>query len=98
MPVQEFILALAQHISPKGFQMTKHLGLYANRSRRKYASVISMFQRKGRLLQKRLFTSNPRCEECGSLMHILEILPPTDPPKHLIISNYVGQQWLRASA
>ena len=42
MPVVDFLLALLQHIPPKGFQLIRHLGIYANRSREKYASVISM--------------------------------------------------------
>ena len=96
MPVQMFLLALTQHIPPKGFQLIKHLGLYANRSRRKYASVICMFKRYAAFIQKKLFLRTPRCKSCGSLMEAITISSPTDPPEHLLLSSYVGQQklWL----
>ena len=97
MPVLEFLLALAQHIPPKGFQLIKHLGLYANRSRRKYAAVICMFQKMKKLMQKKLFSSTKRCKLCGGFMKVLEIFPPTDPPRHLLLSSYVGQQRLRVN-
>jgi len=95
MHVLEFLLALTQHIPPKGFQLIKHLGLYANRSRRKYATVICMFKRKLKLIQKKLFTSTKRCKLCNGPMKIMEIFPPTDPPRHLLLSSYAGQQRLR---
>lgn len=97
MSVFDFILALAQHIPPKGFQLIKHLGLYANRSRRKYASVICMFKKKLKLVQKRLFASTKRCALCEGFMKIMDVVPPSDPPRHLLLSSYVGQQTLRVS-
>jgi hypothetical protein len=98
MPVLEFILALAQHIPPKGFQLIKHLGLYANRSRRKYATVISKFQKKQKTVQKKLFSSSKVCKLCGGPMQRLEVFPPTDPPRHLLLSSYLGQQRLSFTA
>lgn len=98
MSVQEFLLAIAQHIPPKGFQLIKHLGIYANRSRRKYASVICMFKKNKIVIQKKLFANTPRCKVCGGLMEVLEIFPPTDPPKHLLLSSYRGQQKLSFNA
>lgn len=97
MPVLDFLLALTQHIPPKGFQLIKHLGLYANRSRRKYASVICIFQRTMKLAQKRLLSSTKRCTVCDGPMKIMEITSPTDPPKHLLLSSYTGQQRLMVS-
>lgn len=97
MPIQEFLLALIQHIPPKGFQMIKHLGLYANRSRRKYTSVISMFRKRVKWVQKRLLANTPKCKVCGGFMKVLEIFPPTDPPRHLLLSSYAGQQRLQVS-
>lgn len=97
MPVLQFILALAQHIPPKGFQLIKHLGLYANRSRRKYASVICKFKEKAKFTQKKLFASTKRCKVCGGLMEIMEVFPPSDPPRQLLLSSYMGQQRLSVS-
>lgn len=97
MPVQQFLSALVQHIPPKGFQMVKHLGLYANKSRRKYASVISMFVKHIKLMQKKLFQHAPRCSICDFPMSLSAIAQPTDPPEHLLLSTYRGQQKLRIS-
>jgi hypothetical protein len=97
MSVLDFILALAQHIPPKGFQLIKHLGLYANRSRRKYATVICMFQKRLKSIQKKLFSSSKRCKVCGGPMQRMDVFPPTDPPHHLLLSSYVGQQMLPIS-
>lgn len=94
MPVLQFILALVQHIAPKGFQLIKHLGLYANRSRRKYATVICMFKEKVKFVQKKLFASTKRCKVCGGFMEIMDVFPPSDPPRHLLLSSYAGQQRL----
>jgi len=91
MQVQEFLLAIAQHIPPKRFQLIKHLGIYANKSRRKYASVISMLKKRVKWVQKKLFASTPRCNACGGFMKIMEIFPPTDPPERLLLSSYRGQ-------
>lgn len=90
MPVQEFILALIQHINPKGFQLIKHLGIYSNRGRRKYASVICKFQQLKKIIQKKLFEHVPRCKTCNSVMEVLEISSPTDPPPRLLLSSYLG--------
>ena len=98
MPVQEFLLAIAQHIPPKGFQLIKHLGVYANKSRRKYASVISMFRKKVNWIKKKLLANTPKCKVCGGFMKVLEIFPPTDPPRHLLLSSYRGQQKLSVSS
>lgn len=97
MPVQEFLLALVQHIPPKGFQMVKHLGIFANKSRRKYASIISMFLVTKRVIQKKLFMHAPRCSKCSCVMERIEISQPTDPPQHLLLSSYVGQLNLSVS-
>ncbi len=91
MPVQQFLSALVQHIPPKGFQMVKHLGLYANKSRRKYASVISMFAKQLKFVQKKLFQHAPKCQICDSPMQLSVIAQPTDPPRHLLLSSYAGQ-------
>jgi len=98
LPVQQFLLALVQHIPPKGFQMTKHPGLYANKSRRKYASVISMFLENAKVAQRKLFEHTPHCKKCFGLMELVGIKQPTDPPPHLLLSNYCGQLKLLVSA
>jgi len=98
MPVQQFLLALAQHIPPKGFQMTKHLGLYANRSRKRYASVISMFLKVVRISQKKLLEHTPHCKKCLCAMELIEIKQTSVPPPALLLSNYYGQLKLRVNA
>ena len=98
MPVQQFLLALAQHIPPKGFQMTKHLGLYANRSRKRYASVISMFLKVVEISQKKLLGHTPRCKQCMGLMELIEITQSSVPPPELLLSSYYGQLKLRVTA
>jgi hypothetical protein len=90
MPVVDFLLALAQHIPPKGFQVIKHLGIYANRTRRKYESVFSFFEKVAGM-QKKLFRSRKRCSVCGEPMQLLERIGSFDPPPHLLLSNYTGQ-------
>jgi len=91
MRVHEFLLALLQHIPPKGFQLVRHLGLYANKSRQAYSTAISMFLKRANVLQKKLFHLTPRCPECGCIMELIDIKQPTDPPPHLILSSYEGQ-------
>ncbi len=91
MPATEFMFALAQHIPPKGFQLIKHLGLYANRSRSKFASVFSIFHKLQVGIQKRLFPHGKQCTICGGHMQRLEIIHSTDPPPRLLLSSYVGQ-------
>ena len=97
MPVQQFLLALAQHIPPKGFQMTKHLGLYANRSRKRYASVISMFLKAVRISQKKLLEHTPHCKKCLGLMELIETKQASVPPPELLLSSYYGQLRLRVN-
>lgn len=94
MDVQSFLSALVQHIPPKGYQLVNHLGLYANKSRRKYASVISKFQKARKLIQKKLLSNIPTCQKCFSRMEMVAINAPTDPPPHLILSNYENQTTL----
>lgn len=89
MPVIEFIFALTQHIPPKGFQVIKHLGIYANRIRRKYDAVFSMFGAICAGVQKKLFRIRKKCPVCGEPMQRLEIFHSTDPPPHLLLSNYM---------
>lgn len=91
MDVQSFLSALVQHIPPKGYQLVKHLGLYANKSRRKYASVISKFQKVRKLVQKKLLSNIPTCQKCFSRMEMVAINAPTDPPPRLLLSNYENQ-------
>lgn len=91
MDVQSFLRALAQHIPPKGYQLVKHLGLYANKSRMKCLSVISMVQKAKKQVQKKLVLYSPKCPKCHSAMEFKAITAPTDPPFHLLLSNYVGQ-------
>ncbi|MCR4307049.1 MAG: transposase [Candidatus Berkelbacteria bacterium] len=98
LPVQQFLLALAQHIPPKGFQMTKHLGLYANRSRKRYASVISMFLKVVKISQRKLLEHTPRCKQCMGLMELIEITQTSVPPPELLLSSYYGQLKLRGNA
>jgi hypothetical protein len=90
MPVIDFLLALAQHIPPKGFQVIKHLGLYANRIRRKYESVFSIFGKVAGL-QKKLFRARKKCSVCGEPMQLLERIGAFDPPPAILLSNYTGQ-------
>jgi len=97
MTVQDFLRALVQHIPPKGFQLIKHLGIYANRSRQKYASIISMFLKVKKIAQKKLFMHAPRCIICEAVMQKVSITAPTDPPPHLLLSSYEGQVLLRLS-
>lgn len=94
MPVVDFLLALVQHIPPKGFQLVRHVGLYANRSRKKYASVISMFVEIKAFTQKTLFSRSPKCPKCRMPMELLEVTPPTDPPPRLVLPEYFGQRTL----
>lgn len=97
MPVIDFLLALAQHIPPKGFHMVKHLGFYANRVRSKYSSVFSMFEGICAGMQKRLFRIAKRCHICGEPMRLVERIHTTDPPPHLLLSSYTGQLQLAPS-
>ena len=90
MPVIAFLFALAQHIPPKGFQLIKHLGVYANRIRRKYGAVFSMFGMIREGVQKRLFRLGKKCPLCGEPMRRLEVFHSTDPPPHLLLSNYMA--------
>jgi hypothetical protein len=94
MPVIEFLFALAQHIPPKGFQLIKHLGIYANRIRRKYDAVFSMFGAIDVGVQKKLFRVSRKCSFCGESMERLEIFHSTDPPPHLLLSNYMAPMQL----
>ncbi len=98
MPVTEFLFALAQHIPPKGFQLIKHLGLYANRSRSKFAAVFSMFGAICKGVQKRLFRYSKKCPICGEPMQRLEVFHSTDPPPHLLLSNYIAPIQLSLAA
>jgi hypothetical protein len=83
MPVIDFLLALAQHIPPKGFQVIKHLGIYANRIRNKFESVFSIFGKVCTGIQKKLFRSRKKCSICGEPMQLLERIGAYDPPTHL---------------
>ena len=91
IPVTEFLFALAQHIPPKGFQLIKHLGLYANRSRSKFAAVFSFFGVIREGMQKRLFRSKKKCSICGESMQLLDRIGSLDPPPRLLLSNYTSQ-------
>ena len=91
MGVQEFLTALVRHIPPKGYQLVKHVGLYANKSRKRYASVISNFQKTRKIIQRKLFSRAIRCEKCKIPMEMLMICAPTDPPIHLLLSSYENQ-------
>lgn len=93
MPVVDFLLAVVQHVPPKGFQLVRHVGLYANRSREKYASVISMFVELTASVQKTLIHT-PKCPKCGMRMELLEVKAPSDPPIHLVLPEYFGQRTL----
>ena len=90
MPVIEFLFALAQHIPPKGFQVIKHLGIYANRIRSKYDAVFSMLGAIHAGVQKRLFRVMKKCTFCGEPMERLEVFHSTDPPPYLLLSNYMA--------
>ena len=98
MDVQSFLSALIQHIPPKGYQLVRHLGLYANKSRKKYAAVISKFQKIRKLIQKKLLSSIPTCPKCLVKMEFMAITAPSDPPHHLLLSNYENQTTLRSVA
>ena len=94
MGVQSFLSALVQHIPPKGYQLVKHVGIYANKSRQKYSSVISKFQKARKLVQKKLISRSPTCQKCLVKMEFVAITAPSDPPHHLLLSNYENQTTL----
>ena len=98
MTVQAFLSALVRHIPPKGYQLVKHVGLYANKSRQKYASVISRFLRTRKIVQRRLFSHTPRCKKCDLPMELVFIAAPTDPPVNLLLSSYENQTKLMSVA
>ena len=97
MPVMEFLFALVQHIPPKGFPLIKHLGIYANRSRSKFAAVFSIFGKVYAGIQKRLFRPKKKCIICGEPMKLLERIGSSDPPPHLLLPNYSGQLQLHSA-
>lgn len=91
MDVQSFLSALVQHIPPKGYQLVKHIGLYANKSRKKYASVICKFQKIRTFIQKKLLSHTPSCQKCLVKMEFMSTTAPSDPPLHLLLSSYENQ-------
>jgi hypothetical protein len=94
MGVQAFLSALVQHIPPKGCQLVKNVGIYANKSRQLYSSVISKFQKARKLVQKKLTSRSPTCQKCLVKMEFVAITAPSDPPHHLLLSSYENQTTL----
>ena len=97
MDVDEFITAILRHLPEKNYHLIRYQGAYSNNQRNYYSSIISMFHKTVHFIQKKLFSTKPRCEYCGKIMQVEYIEQPTDPPDYLNLQKYYGQQKLSIS-
>jgi hypothetical protein len=97
MDVDEFITAILNHLPDKNYHLIRYQGIYCNNKRKYFSSIICRFKQTMNFIQKKLFSTRPRCQYCGRIMIVDHIEQPTDPPAYLVLKNYYGQQKLTVS-
>jgi hypothetical protein len=82
MTVNEFILALIQHIPPPQFKMIRYYGAYARRSKKKYGLQVLQSGIRQKTLREFGFKELELCPNCGSILKFI-CYNKKGPPKRL---------------
>lgn len=76
IPIERFIDGIVSNIPPKGFQVVRYYGLYANTLYKASRLAIAKLKSNVRRYPKRAFTQQklyeePRCDKCGTPMKLV---------------------------
>ena len=80
MVIEEFMLAIIQHIPEKQFKMIRYYGAYSRNQKRKYKRYLKSSIRQKKLLEfggKKVLN----CPKCGNLMGFVEYFKGEPPPE-----------------